>query len=97
VKDIRKTFAWKTRQIGWACETMNRASDAIGWIDRHAPTWLADLLYHVYWNVDAWASAWFACAYQGSREEIHDAWEHEDEDWLSPFQRMVADGRILPL
>jgi len=97
VKDIRKTFAWKTRQIGWACEIINRASSVIWWIDHHAPHWVSDPLYRVYWRLDAWASDWFCRAYEGSEEEIQDAWEHEDEDWLNPFQRMIANGRILPL
>jgi hypothetical protein len=97
MKHIGQKWAWKTRQIDWACEVMNRASSVIWWIDRHAPSCVSGLMYHLYWFIDDAASAWFARAYQGSWEEIADAWEHEDEDWLSPFQRLVADGRILPL
>ncbi len=97
MRNIGNMFERKTRQIGRACRIMNRASAAIGWIEIHAPQWLSGLLYRVYWRVDDWASDRFSRAYPGSIEEIRDAWEHQDEDWLSPFQRKVADGRILPL
>ena len=95
--EIKKRHERKTRQIGWACEVMNRASDVIGWIDRHLPMCISDVLFHVYWWVDAKALNYFQRAYQGSWEEIEQAWEFADENWLSRFQKMVVNERILPL
>lgn len=97
MKNIGKTFKCKTRQLNLAVIIMQLSSDLIWWIDLHMPQWVSGPLYRVYWLVDGLASALFARAYEGSIEEINDAWDHEDEDWLSPFQRMVADGKILPL
>jgi hypothetical protein len=97
MKDIRKLWAWKSRQIGWACDIMNAASSVMDWIDRHTPQWISDRLLRAYWFVDDLAGSWFASAYDGSWEEIRDAWNHAEEDWLSPFQKMVANERILPL
>jgi len=95
--EIEKRHKRKTRQIGWACEVMNRASDVICLIDKHMPQRIADVLFHAYWWIDAKASNYFCRAYEGSWEEIRDAWDHADETWLSRFQKMVVNERILPL
>jgi RecJ-like exonuclease len=89
-------WALKTLQINAACDIMNRASDLIALVERVLPKRLADAAYRVYWAVDAAASNWFSRVYQGSWEEIEQAWDHDGERWLNDFQRKVAAGRILP-
>ena len=75
------------------------------WLERHAPE-AGDLFCHLRWAFEQRVfSPMFAWAYSGSIREIEDAFEFSfDEmqygcrhDWLTPFQRKVAEGRILPL
>lgn len=89
-------IAWKEWQIDCSCRLMNRLSDLMTWTDHHFSTSVCDLLYRLYWLLDDLLKEWFNRAYEGSWSEIEQAWEFSDEDWLTDFQRLVADGRILP-
>jgi hypothetical protein len=101
---VRIQFWIKARVMAFALTLDAWFFNTIVWLDAHAPR-VGDLFCHVRWAFEARVfDPLFAWSYDGSEQEIQDAWEHGDDtkkygsyDWLSPFQRMIANERILPL
>jgi hypothetical protein len=94
---IETTFARKDRQLTLLCALSNRIGSCVSWLDAHCPECVMGRLFPLYWRIEAEIGRRWSFAYQGSLEEIEQAWEFPDEDWLSPFQKAIVRERILPL
>jgi hypothetical protein len=93
---VEKAWAVKTWMIGMAFR-IEDAGLALAVMSDRWPGWRCYLVHRFYWWLTDATHAMYCRAEAGSREEIEMAFEHADEDWLSPFQRMVVNERILPL
>lgn len=93
---VERAWAVKTWQIGVWCR-MSNATLALAVMSDRWPSWLSRLAHELHWAMMDISGDRIVQAMEGSREEIDMAFEHADEDWLSPFQRMVVNERILPL
>lgn len=102
----RLTRWFKERSLGFALWADRLAFNPIFWASQHGYERIADVLCLLHWWIQDHVvdPIWSRC-YEGSWTEIELGIEFvEDElryggsnDWLSPFQRMIANERILPL
>lgn len=101
----RLTRWFKERAIGFALWMEGLVFNPIFWASQHGHEWIVDVLGPLHWWIQDHV-VYPICdrCYEGSQTEIEQGVEFAEDyplgsknDWLSPFQRMIANERILPL
>ena len=92
---LRIKYKIKGLNINLASLMMCKAFKIIVLSERYFPRWLDNILFELYQIEETLGHRWFGYFYEGSIQEIQDAFEHSGEHWLSPFQKMIAEGKIL--